>query len=113
VASGNTAEASPTVGRWMSQAEYNIMSSTGRMVEGAGGKTSVATGGFNSFTGAAKGSIYAEFQVPTNSLIRGGKLNWFSVLGPNASKSQLFMLQKQGGQILPQIQNLSPILRIK
>ena len=102
-----------TVGRWMSQVEYDAMKTGGRMLEGAGGKTSISTGGFNSFTGAAKGSVYAEFQVPTNSLIQGGQPNWFSILGPNASKSQLFMLQKQGGQVLPQIQNLSPILKIK
>jgi hypothetical protein len=85
----------------MSQAEYNLMKSTGRMVEGAGGKTSVATGGFESFSSAVQGSVYAEFQVPTSSLIQGGRSNWFSILGPNASRSQLFMLQKQGGQILP------------
>ena len=102
-----------TVGRWMSQAEYEAMKAGGRMLEGAGGKTSVATGGFDSFAGAAKGSVYAEFQVPTNSLIQGGQSNWFSILGPNASKSQLFMLEKQGGQILPQIQNLSGILKIQ
>lgn len=102
-----------TVGRWMSRAEYDAMKAGGRMMEGAGGKTSVATGGFESFPAAAKGSVYAEFQVPTNSLIQGGQSNWFSILGPNASKSQLFMLQKQGGEILPKIQNLSPIIKIK
>lgn len=63
--------------------------------------------------GAAKGSVYAEFEVPTNSLLQGGNSNWFSVLGPNASKSQLFMLQRQGGELLPPIQNLSPILHVK
>lgn len=102
-----------TVGRWMSTAEYDAMKVGGRMLEGAGGKTSVSIGGSEAFTGAARGSVYAEFQVPTNSLIQGGQSNWFSILGPNASKSQLFMLGKQGGQILPEIQNLSPILRIK
>ena len=84
-----------------------------RVIEGAGGKTSVAVGGSDAFTSAARGSVYAEFQVPTNSLIQGGQPSWFSILGPNASKSQLFMLEKQGGQILPQIKNLSPILKTK
>ena len=102
-----------TVGRWMCREEYDAMKHGGRMLEGDGGKTSVSIGDFNSFTGAAKGSVYAEFQVPTNSLVQGGKSIWYSILGPSASKSQLFMLQKQGGQLLPQIQNLSPILKIK
>ena len=111
---GNVVEESmTTVGRWMSQAEYNLMKSTGRMVEGAGGKTSVATGGHTAFPSAAKGSVYAEFQVPTRSLVQGGQTNWFSTLGPNASRSQIFILNRQGGQILPPIKNLSQILKVK
>ncbi len=77
------------------------------------GQTFVTTGGANSFTSAANGSVYAEFQVSTNSLLQGGKPNWFKAIGPNAGKSQLFMLGKQSGQILPRIQNLSKILFIK
>ena len=102
-----------TVGRWMSKAEYEIMSKTGRIVEGAGGQTFVATGGANSFTAATKGAVYAEFQVPTKSLLQGGKSNWFKVLGPNAKPNQIHMLNKQGGEVLPQIKNLTPILKIK
>jgi RHS repeat-associated protein len=102
-----------TVGRWMSQAEYEIMSKTGQMVEGAGGQTFVATGGADAFSAAAKGSVYVEFQVPTNSLLQGGQANWFKVLGPNAGKAMQAALQKQGGQLLPEIQNLSPILQVK
>jgi len=102
-----------TVGRWMSKAEYEIMAKTGQMVEGAGGQTFVATGGADAFTAAAKGSVYAEFQVPTNSLIQGGQTNWFKILGPNAGKAMQAALQKQGGQLLPQIKNLTPILQIK
>ncbi len=97
----------------MSQAEYDAMKSSGFVQEGAGGKTSVSIGGSNSFNGASKGSIFAEFEVPTNSLLQGGKHNWFSILGPNASKSQLFILQRQGGQVQPQFNNLSQILEIK
>jgi RHS repeat-associated protein len=102
-----------TVGRWMSQAEYDMMASTGQMVEGAGGQTFVTTGGAESFTAAAKGSVYAEFQVPTNSLLQGGEANWFKVIGPSASPSQQFMLQKAGGEALPMIENLTPILQYK
>lgn len=102
-----------TVGRWMSKAEYEMMAKTGQMVEGAGGQTFVATGGLGAFNAAAKGSVYAEFQVPTNSLLQGGQANWFKVLGPNSGKAMQGALQKQGGQLLPQIQNLSPILQVK
>jgi hypothetical protein len=65
------------------------------------------------YTGAVRGSVYAEFQVPTNSLLQGGKQGWFKILGTNASRSQQHLLQKQGGSLLPQYQNLSPILQIK
>jgi hypothetical protein len=110
----NTAKEGMTkVGRWMSEAEYNVMKNTGRMVEGAGGKTSVAVGGSNAFTGAAKGSVYVEFEVPTSSLIQGGQSNWYSIIGHNATKAMQHALQKQGGQVLPQVQNLSPILKVK
>lgn len=102
-----------TVGRWMSKAEYEIMVKTGKMVEGAGGQTFVATGGQNAFTSAAKGSVYAEFQVPTNSLLQGGKEGWFKVIGPNAGKAMQGALQKQGGQLLPKVKNLTPILKTK
>ena len=46
-----------TVGRWMCREEYDAMKHGGRMLEGDGGKTSVSIGDFNSFTGAAKGSV--------------------------------------------------------
>ena len=102
-----------TVGRWMSKTEYEMMSKTGQMVEGAGGQTFVATGGASAFNAAAKGSVYAEFQVPTNSLLQGGQMNWFKILGPSAKESQRYILQKQGGELLPQVQNLTKILETK
>ena len=34
-------------------------------------------------------------------------------LAPEGGKSQLFMLQKTGGQVSPPIQNISPILKVK
>ncbi len=102
-----------TVGRWMSKGEYIAMKSSTTVLEGAGGQTFVTQGGSHLFSGAAKGSVYVEFQVPANSLLQGGKQGWFKMLGPNASKSQQYLLQKQGGSLLPQYQNLSPILKIK
>ena len=103
-----------TVGRWMSKTEYSTMSKTGQMIEGAGGKTSVTTGA-DTFKGAAKGSVYAEFGVPTNSLVQGGQANWFSVVGPNSNKVMQATVQKQGGLLINEIQirNLTPILKTK
>ncbi|HWT40255.1 MAG TPA: RHS repeat-associated core domain-containing protein, partial [Dongiaceae bacterium] len=75
-----------TVGRWMSKAEYEMMAKTGQMVEGAGGQTFVGKGGSSAFNAATKGSVYAEFQVPTSSLLQGGRANWFKVIGPSAGK---------------------------
>lgn len=107
------AEKTTTVGRWMSRAEYDMMKSTGRVLPGAGGKTSVSVGGSDSFKAAAKGSVYVEFDVPTSSLLQGGQSGWYSILSSDASKSLLYVLQKQGGQVLPLIQNLSPIIKVK
>ena len=101
------------VGRWMSENEYDIMRKTGHMVEGDGGLTFVATGGSDAYPSASKGSVYVEFKAPKNSLIQGGAPNWYKAVGPNASPTQIRFLNKQGGQILPKIRNLSPILQIK
>jgi hypothetical protein len=102
-----------TVGRWMSLAEYETMQATGAMVEGAGGQTFVSTGGPTSFAAAAKGSIYVEFQVATNSLLKGGLEGWYKTIGPNAGRAMQSQLTKQGGQVMPTIQKLSPILQVK
>jgi hypothetical protein len=102
-----------TVGRWMSLVEYETMQATGQMVEGAGGQTFVATGGPAAFTAAAKGSVYVEFQVASNSLLKGGVQGWYKTLGPSAGNAMQSALTKQGGQILPTIQKLSPILQVK
>ncbi|QTY27910.1 hypothetical protein [Flavobacterium sp. CS20] len=109
----STKSSMTTVGRWMSQAEYNAMRSTGTMVEGAGGQTFVSTGGPNAFTSAVKGSVYAEFEVATNSLLQGGKSNWFKALDPNSGQAMQSALNKQGGELLPQIKNLTEVLITK
>jgi hypothetical protein len=102
-----------TVGRWMSQAEYAAMKNGSPAAVGAGGKTSVTVGGPNVWSSAKSGSVYVEFQVPTNSLVPGGGAGIYSILGSNAGKSQLFKLQKLGGQVSPPVQNISPILQVK
>ena len=60
-----------TVGRWMSKTEAAAMRNGSPAAVGAGGKTSVTVGGSNVWGSAPKGSVYVEFQVPTNSLVPG------------------------------------------
>ena len=91
----------------MSAQELDKMQKTGKVQDGAGSQTFISLNGSNDFKGAAqKGSVYIEFDVPKNSLIKGGKDGWFKMIGPNASKSQKMLLNKQGGSHLPSIQNL-------
>jgi RHS repeat-associated protein len=108
-----SAKGTVTVGRWMSLEEYHLMRNTGRVIEGGGGVTFVTVGGPHVFPSAARGSVYAEFSVPANSLRQGGVEGWYKLIGPSAPKSQLTMLRKQGGDLLPVFSGLSPILHIK
>jgi hypothetical protein len=102
------------VGRWMSVDEYKMMLSTGRVQEGAGGVTFAATSGPDSFGAqAAAGTIYIEYDVPTNSLLTGGRSDWVKNVGPSANRSQKVMLEKKGGEMLPEVKNVSPPLKKK
>jgi RHS repeat-associated protein len=74
------------VGRWMSRQEFGIMLSTERVVEGAGGRTYVIRPpNPASYTGARPGSVYAEFDVPTNVLHPASKPDWAVIPGPNVT----------------------------
>ena len=102
-----------TVGRWMSEEEYNLMKKSDILIGESGGLTFVTTGGHDSYTGADKGSIYVEFEVPKNSLIQGGKENWYKIVSPTASRSQKYQVEKQGGEIPPKYRKLSPPILTK
>ncbi len=76
--------ATTTVGRWMSQSEFDTMSDTGRVVEGAGGRTYVTNpANPDAYTSAAPGSVYAQFDVPTSVLRPAGNPAWSQIPGPN------------------------------
>jgi RHS repeat-associated protein len=111
----NTESSSFTrVGRWMEQRELNIMKKTGRVAEGGGGQTFVSINGYTDYMPtAAKGTVYVEFDVPTNSLVSGGKVGWFKTLGPSAGRSQMNELNKLGGELQPEFKNLSEVLHTK
>ncbi|STY88575.1 hypothetical protein [Moraxella bovis] len=100
------------VGRWMSNDELQKMQSTNQIVEGAGGQTFISINGADDFRKQAlNGSVYVEFNIPKKSLLQGGKDGWYKMLGPNASKSQQFLLNKQGGEILPYVSDIQIIDR--
>ena len=72
------------VGRWMSTSEFDQMSSTGRVVEGAGGRTYVISPPDPAaYRSAANGSVYAEFNVPSDVLRPASQPNWWQIPGPN------------------------------
>lgn len=98
------------VGRWMSPDELAQMQNGGKVVQGGGGQTFISTNGASDFKATAPaGSVYVEFDVPTNSLLQGGKDGWFKLIGPDASKSQQFMLNKQDGSQLPEVKNITVV----
>jgi hypothetical protein len=102
------------VGRWMSRAEHGAMVNTGRVVEGGGGQTFVSANGMLDYMRqAAKGAVYVEFRVPTNSLLQGGVLGWYKAIGPAANASMRNAIAKQGGELLPQFYDLSGIIHVK
>lgn len=74
------------VGRWMSKAEYKAMVETGRVQVGAGGRTSVCLPADPEAYGrqAAPGSMYVEFDVPTEALRPGGRDSWAIIPGPDS-----------------------------
>ena len=74
-----------TVGRWMSQSEFDAMSSSGRVIEGGGGRTYVTNpANPDAYTGSGPGSIFAQFDVPRSSVFPAGKPEWGVIPGPNA-----------------------------
>ena len=94
-------------GRWMSPDELAQMQSSNRIVQGGDGQTFISTNGSADFKGAApKGSVYVEFDVPSSGLLQGGKEGWYKMIGPDASKSQQYLLNKQGGEHLPGVKNI-------
>jgi len=96
------------VGRWMSPDELAQMQNSNKIVQGGGGQTFISTNGAADFKGAASnGSVYVEFDVPSSGLLQGGKEGWYKMIGPDASRSQQYLLDKQGGEHLPEVKNIT------
>ena len=77
------------MGRWMSETEFNKMSGSGKVVEGAGGRTYVVNpANPNSFKPPKGSPIYAEFNVPSNVLKPASKKEWAVIPGPNVTTTR-------------------------
>ena len=90
-----------TVGRWMSNAEYQKMLETGRVVESHTGTTHVANPASAEAFGkqAKNGAIYVEFDVDTKSLKQTNK-EWASISGPNSLEGRM---AKRRGMPIPEM----------
>ena len=95
------------VGRWMSTDELSKMKESSKIVSGGGGLTFISLNGIDDYKGAAKpGSVYVEFNVPRISLLQGGKDGWFKMVNDDASNSQKNLLQKKGGILSPDVNDI-------
>ena len=95
------------VGRWMSTDELSKMKESSKIVSGGGGLTFISLNGIDDYKGAAKpGSVYVEFNVPRTSLLQGGKDGWFKMVNDDASNSQKNLLQKKGGILSPDVNDI-------
>ncbi len=99
------------VGRWMSKSEYEDLLATSRVQPGAGNVTSVSYPASPASYGsqANPGSVYVEFDVPVNSLIQGGRADWFTILGPDSTLAKALL---RAGRIteLPQFPSIYNIV---
>jgi hypothetical protein len=74
-----------TVGRWMSSAEFKLMTTNMRLVESKLlGVTSVSfPASASSYGAAASGSVYVEFKIAADALRASGS-GWAKIWGPNS-----------------------------
>jgi hypothetical protein len=70
----------------MGQSEFDTMSSTGRVVEGGGGRTYVVEPpNPGAYKASGPGSVYAEFDVPSSSLRPASDPAYRVIPGPNVT----------------------------
>lgn len=79
------------VGRWMSQDEYDKMVASGKVQMSGDNKVHVANpADINAFgKQAPKGSVYVEFDVPSNTISKGGTDGWGIINGPGSLLDRL------------------------
>ncbi len=79
------------VGRWMSEGEYNKMYKTKQVQMSDDNKVHVANPAdfYAYYKQAAKGSIYVEFDVPSNTIFPGGNEKWGIIAGPGSYNDRI------------------------
>jgi hypothetical protein len=69
----------------MSPDELAEMQRTGEVQYGSGGTSYVANpASSSSFTAAPPGSVYVEYDVPSDSLYPAGRSDWSQILSPDS-----------------------------
>lgn len=98
------------VGRWMSEDEYNKMLRTEQVQMSGDNKVHVANPADIDAFGkqAPKGSVYVEFDVPSNTVFPGGKDGWGIIAGPGSLYDRLNI--KKG---LPPIEEMPKAVNIE
>ena len=88
---GESGSETTRVGRWMSQDEYDKMVASGKVQMSGDNKVHVANpADINAFgKQAPEGSIYVEFDVPSNTISKGGTDGWGIINGPGSLLDRL------------------------
>ena len=88
---GKSSTDTTRVGRWMSQDEYDKMVASGKVQMSGDNKVHVANpADINAFgKQAPKGSLYVEFDVPSNTVSKGGTDGWGIINGPGSLLDRL------------------------
>ena len=100
----NLISAGQAFGKWMSQQEYDKMVASGKVQMSGDNKVHVANpANINTFEKQApKGSLYVEFDVPSNTISKGGTEVWGIINGPDSLLDRFYA--KKG---LPRIAEMS------
>jgi hypothetical protein len=98
----------------MSRNEYEAMTSSGIVQEGAGGTTYVAhPADADSYRReAAPGACYVEFDVPPECLEQASKPEWSQIPGPNSLTARYRMRRGEEPPQFPQVLNIQ-MLEVK
>jgi hypothetical protein len=93
----------------MSRDEYDSMVASGKVQEGAGGTSYVASPADPAAYGrqAAQGTGYAEFDVPASSLRPAGEPGWAQIPGPGSLFSRLAVRRGMPPLEFPDALNIS------
>ncbi len=98
------------VGRWMNADEQAAMTQTGRVqpnINGAGHQSVAHPANIESYMMTAKpGTRYVEFDVPSSSLVQGGKEGWAVIPGPDSIHTRLAQSRGLPGFEYPEATNI-------